>query len=50
LYGSSSVLTDLNDTAVQDMMKNHIAVALDTLVIEEVLINLKYSKAAEKLL
>jgi hypothetical protein len=27
--------TDLNDTAVQDMMKNHIAVALDTLEMTE---------------
>jgi hypothetical protein len=36
--------TDLNDTAVQDMMKNHIVVALDTLEMKKILINLKYSK------
>jgi predicted RNA-binding protein (virulence factor B family) len=40
--------TDLNDTAVQDMMKNHIAVALDTLEMTEEDLDLKYSKKAEK--
>jgi hypothetical protein len=44
--------TDLNDTAVQDMMKNHIAVALDTLeMTEEDLDKSKvFKEAAEKLL
>jgi hypothetical protein len=41
--------TDLNDTAVQDMMKNHIAVALDTLeMTEEDLDKSKVFKEAEK--
>jgi hypothetical protein len=47
------VFADLNDTAVQDMMKNHIvAVALDTLeMTEEDLDKSKvFKEAAEKLL
>jgi hypothetical protein len=48
LVGLQVFATDLNDTAVQDMMKNHIAVALDTLEMTEDLINLKYSKQLKK--
>jgi hypothetical protein len=46
------VSTDLNDTAVQDMMKNHIVVVLDTLeMTEEDLDKSKvFKEAAEKLL
>jgi hypothetical protein len=44
LVGLQVFATDLNDTAVQDMMKNHIVVALDTLEMKKILINLKYSK------
>jgi hypothetical protein len=52
LVGLQVFATDLNDTAVQDMMKNHIAVALDTLeMTEEDLDKSKvFKEAAEKLL
>jgi hypothetical protein len=51
LVGLQVFATDLNDTAVQDMMKNHI-VALDTLeMTEEDLDKSKvFKEAAEKLL
>jgi phosphoribosylaminoimidazole carboxylase (NCAIR synthetase) len=50
LVGLQVFATDLNDTAVQDMMKNHIAVALDTLeMTEEDLDKSKvFKEAAEK--
>jgi hypothetical protein len=49
LVGLQVFATDLNDTAVQDMMKNHIAVALDTLeMTEEDLDKSKVFKTAEK--
>jgi hypothetical protein len=50
LVGLQVFATDLNDTAVQDMMKNHIVVALDTLeMTEEDLDKSKvFKEAAEK--